>query len=83
MKPDLTFSSHALDVMRERELPGEWIERTIESPDSVKPGSDGNMHYVKAIPEHSGRMLRVVINENVQPNRVVTVFFDRRLGRKI
>jgi hypothetical protein len=40
------------------------------------------MHYTKAIRERDGRVLRVVVNADVQPNRVVTVFFDRRLGRK-
>jgi hypothetical protein len=39
-------------------------------------------HYIKAIPEHGGRFLRVVINHQVEPPRVVTLFFDRRLRRK-
>ena len=41
------------------------------------------MHYTKAIRERGGRILRVVVNTDAQPNRVITVFFDRRLGQKV
>jgi len=56
--------------------------RTIHQPDRVEMGTDGNTHYIKAIPEHGGRFLRVVVNPHVQPNRIVTLFFDRRLGKQ-
>lgn len=57
----------------------EWIWRTVDSPDLVESGDDDNMHYMKVIPEKGGRVLRVIINENTEPNRIVTVFFDSRL----
>lgn len=41
----------------------------------------GTTHYIRAIPEQGGRFLRVVVNTRVRPNQVVTLFFDRRLGR--
>jgi hypothetical protein len=56
--------------------------RTVDEPDSTETGVDGNTHYTKAIPEHGGRFLRVVVNPHVQPKRIVTLFFDRRLGRQ-
>ncbi len=40
------------------------------------------MHYTKAIREKDRRVLHIVVNVNVQPNRIVTLFFDRRLGKK-
>ena len=43
---------------------------------------DNAPHYTKRIHERDGRVLRVVVNADVQPNRVVTVFFDRRLRQK-
>ena len=82
MKPDLEYTGHARDVIQERSLPEDWIRDTLSEPDRVEVGSDGNTHYIKAISKHGGRMLRVVVNERVEPNRVVTLFFDRRLGRK-
>lgn len=79
---DIEFSKHARDVMRERHIPEEWVRRSIDDPDRTETPPDGTMHYIKAIPEHGGRFLRVVVNPVVKPQRVVTVFFDRRLGRR-
>ncbi len=80
--PDKEFSSHAKDMLKERNIPEEWVWRTINSPDSKESGADGNIHYTKAIEENEGRILHVVVNENVERNQIVTVFFDRRLRRK-
>jgi hypothetical protein len=33
---------------------------------------DGTVHYVRVIEEHEGRYLRVVVNPDVKPQRVVT-----------
>lgn len=79
---NIEFSSHAWDILQERNIPEEWVWRTINSPDRTEAGSDNNAHYVKAIPERGGRLLRVVVNPHATPKRVVTVFFDRRLRRQ-
>ncbi len=79
---DIELSSHAKDMLLERNIPEEWVLRTINSPDRKETGADNNTHYLKAIPEKQGRILRVVVNPHVKPNRVVTVFFDRRLRGK-
>jgi Domain of unknown function (DUF4258) len=79
---DIEFSKHARDVMQERKIPEEWVRGTVDAPDRTDTATDGTAHYIKAIPEHGGRFLRVVVNPAVTPQRVVTVFFDRRLGRQ-
>jgi len=76
------LSLHAQDMLRERNILEEWVWRTINTPDKKRRGEDNNMHYTKAIKENLGRVLRVVINSDVQPHRIVTVFFDRRLQKK-
>ncbi|MBI4789074.1 MAG: DUF4258 domain-containing protein [Chloroflexi bacterium] len=76
-------SAHANAMLAERNIPEEWVRRTLDSPDRTEPGPDNNTHYIKAIPEHGDRFLRVVVNAHVEPKRIVTVFFDRRLRRKI
>lgn len=68
--------------MRERQIPEEWVPRAIDAPDRTDRPADGTTHYIKAIPEHGGRFIRAVVNPGVTPMRVVTVFFDRRLGRQ-
>ena len=79
---DLELSAHTKDMLRERNIMEEWLWRTLNMPDKKRRGADGNMHYTKTIRECEGRVLRVVVNADVQPNRIVTVFFDRRLGKK-
>jgi len=76
------LSAHARDMLHEREIPEEWMWRTLTSPERQEVCADGNMHYIRSIPEHGGRFLRVVVNPTVTPNRIVTVFFDRRLRRQ-
>jgi len=81
--PDIELSSHARDMLVERKIPEEWVWRTINSPGKKKRNpDDGNMHYTKAIREREGRVLRVIVSTDVQPNRVVTIFFDRRLRKQ-
>jgi hypothetical protein len=75
------FSLHAKAQLAERKIPAEWVWRTIYNSDKMDLGLDGNMHYLKSISERDGRILRVVVNQSVDPSRIVTVFFDRRLKR--
>ncbi len=38
------FTSHAKDMLREREIPEEWVWRAINSPDKIETRVDNNMH---------------------------------------
>ena len=78
----IIFTTHARLMLSERNLSEEWIWRTIRTPDDKKTGPEGNTHYIKAISERDNRYLRVVVNERVEPHRIVTMFFDRRLRRR-
>ena len=37
----------------------------------------------RRIPEHGGRVLRVAVNTAVEPERVVSVFFDRKMKGRL
>jgi len=39
------------------------------------------IHYIRAIEQYAGRCLGVVVNPNASPQRVVTIFFDRRMRK--
>jgi hypothetical protein len=80
--PDLEFSKHAKFVLGRRQIREEWVWRVMNTPDKKRRGADGNMHYAKTIRERNGRVLHVVVNTDVQPNRIVSLFFDRRLGKQ-
>ncbi len=79
---EVQLSGHARDMLSERGIAEEWVWRTIHTPDRTEAGANGNVHYIKALPEYGGRSLRVIVNHHVEPARVVTLFFDRRLRRQ-
>jgi hypothetical protein len=70
-------------MLSERGIQEEWVWRAIRTPEEgPKPGDDRNMHYMMPIVEDQGRVLHVVVNPEVEPNRIVTAFFDRRRKSK-
>ena len=83
MKFELT--KHAQKALDEREIPVGWLERTLAMPELVLPDPDDAMveRRFRRIPEFGGRVLRVAVNTAVEPNRVVSVFFDRKMKGKL
>ena len=81
-EPAVEWSRHAREMLRERAIQEQWVLATLRNPDRYENGPGGRGCYIKAISEYGGRFLRVIVNRNVSPNRIVTIFFDRRLGRK-
>jgi len=79
---EFAFTSHARDMLAERKIPEDWVWRALNQPDEKQLGKDGNMHYTKSIIENNGRVLHVIVNPNFHPNRIITLFFDRRLRTK-
>jgi hypothetical protein len=78
---NIEFSRHAQIVLEERKICEAWIHRTLESADHIEKQGDGTIHYLKSIPEYGERFLRVVVNPNKNPRKIVTLFFDRRIRR--
>jgi len=68
-------------MLKERGIAQEWVRRTLVEPERTEQRSDGTIHYLKAIPEHGERVLRVVTEPESEPLRVITTFFDRRERR--
>lgn len=75
--PEPIFTVHA----KEREIPEQWVLQTINAPDEKNMGNDGNVHYFKSVPERGNRVLHVVVNETIEPNRIITLFLDKRARR--
>lgn len=75
------FSKHALDVIDERKIDKSWVIQTIESPDDYILISTNEVHYIKQIKEFGKRFLRVVLNPETEPSKIITVFFDRRIKK--
>lgn len=54
---DIKLSLHAQDMLKERNIPEEWVWRTIREPDWQNVGKDNNVHYFKRIFEYENRIL--------------------------
>ena len=61
----LVFTLHADDVVSERLLLREWVERTVRAPEWTEPEPRGGgiERRFCAIPENGNRVLRVVCLE--------------------
>ncbi len=81
---DYELTRHTIKVMAERGLSAEWLERGLKSPERVEPDEDDAAleHHLVRIPEFGGRMLRVIVNKDSAPIRVVTIYFDRSVKGK-
>lgn len=71
----MEYTNHCEDMLTERSILKSWVEQTINEPEEVEDKADGTRHYLRKIPERGNRWLRVVGG----PDRVITVFFDRRV----
>ena len=79
------LTQHARDVLAERHIPEEWLERALHKPELKQPDpADATLERrYRKIPEHENRVLRVVVNTTVAPERVVSVYFDRTMKGKL
>jgi len=77
------YSDHAKEMLRERNIESEWVERTIIDPDAVEsdPKHADRVRAFRALPERDGRVLRVVYVGSGEAYRVITLFLDRSRRR--
>ncbi len=79
------LSIHAKRAVSNRKIPLEWIKQTLLKPQKVERHKEDPMlkQYWKEIREFDNRVLHVVINDNVDPIKVVTAHFDRGTRGKL
>ena len=78
----MIYTKHFCQMLCERSINEEWVERTIKTPDKTESKKDGTQHFLKQIPEYGNRWLRIVVDTTVSPEKGITIFFDRRMRRK-
>ena len=79
----IRLTKHATEAMEVRNIPFEWVERTLRFPDwtVLDPRQAGLTRAFKAIPEFDGRYLRVVFRPEGADIVVITVHPDRSAKR--
>jgi hypothetical protein len=77
---DYELTEHARDALEKRHIGLKWVERAFDSPEAIEadPLDPDLEHRLARIPDWGNRVLRVIINGNAVPPRIVTAFFDRR-----
>ena len=82
--PPLRLTTHLRDALAERELPLEWVSRTIDDPELTEPDPlPHRWRHYRRIPEFGDRVLRVVVEVATDERVVISVFFDRGAKRKL
>lgn len=82
---ELDFSGHARQMMEERNISENQV-RQVAHPDAREEGTDefGRvLYYWKKIEGLRGSVLKVTINPDVSPRRVVTLHPDRGMRRQM
>ncbi len=77
---DYTLSEHARDALEKRGIGVAWVERVLAQPQRTEADAvDSELeHRLGRVAEFENRVLRVIVNVETTPPRVVTAFFDRR-----
>ena len=77
---DYRLTAHAQDALAKRGIALEWMEQAFLSPERTEPDTldEALEHRLARIAEFGGRVLRVVVNVDAAPPRIVTAYFDRR-----
>jgi uncharacterized DUF497 family protein len=79
------LTQHARDVLAERHISVERLERALRESELKQPdpAEAALERRYRKIPEHENRVLCVVVNTTVAPERVVSVYFDRTMKGKL
>ena len=79
MQSDLT--KHAEYVLKRRGIPLRSVEHVLRKPLAIEPDKvdPALEHRLGRVAEYGNRVLRVVVNARVEPVKVITVFWDRRV----
>jgi hypothetical protein len=87
MEPDdiVEFTEHAKEAIKERKIEYHWIQQTLNEPElrTQDPNDSQVERFFQKIPENGNRVLRVAVNTNAWPWKVVSVFFDRTMKGKL
>jgi len=79
------LTQHAQDALRKRGISMEWLERVLNFPERTESDATDPVleHRLAVISERGDRVLRVIINLNMTPVRIVTLYFDRKMRGRL
>ncbi len=80
---DYTLTQHARNAIEKRKIEFVWVDQVFSIPEWLEQDKidDDLEHRLSRIPEFDGRILRVIVNTKVSPQRIITAYFDRMRTR--
>jgi hypothetical protein len=74
------LTQHARNAMEKREISAAWLEQTMIAPQRCEPDAidPALEHRLAVIAERDNRVLRVIVNTQAKPEKVITMYFDRK-----
>ena len=77
------LSNHALEELGRRDIPHDLVDRVLQNPQQVLAERDGKKIYQSQVEFVGGKifLLRVIVNEEVEPAVVVTVYRTSKIEK--
>ena len=78
------FSNHALEQMTRREISREMVMQTLNQPQQfVEDMNDGSIVIYQSLIKENEQsfLLRVFVNDDKQPNVIVTVYKTTKIAK--
>ena len=78
------YTEHALLRMTKRAIEPEWVERVLLNP-ALRLDDENDPEYehcLAKVSELANRVLRVIVSKS-EPKKVITLYPDRNMKRKI
>jgi hypothetical protein len=77
---DYVLTQHARDALAKRQILEAWVDIAMRSPVWIEADAVDSLleHRLVPISEFGNRVLRVIVNPQTEPWRIVTAYFDRR-----
>lgn len=72
----MIYSRHFFEMLKEREIKIEWVELCLSYPDKTDYHKNGTVHYLKVIEAFGNRILRVIVNNQFDPPKIITASIE-------
>jgi len=51
----MEFTKHFKNMLEERSIQQEWVDRAISEPEEIEDQEDGTRHFMRRMEEHGNR----------------------------
>ena len=76
------FSKHALEQMKRREIPKEIVEAILTSPEQIIEQEGKKIFQsVVSFDSEGDYLIRIFVNDNIDPNVIITVYKTSKIKK--